>query len=193
MKPIFLLAAILFIEISANAQKSPLVTDRPVVVNPVTTSSEFLESVYEYYETEPERLPSGDDVKHFGYYSRFEHSKNSVAIKNDSIEIIIRLRENTDFSKYNFSIHRLFFDKKLDRRNVLVGYKKGQNRVFSPYIVVKYHAQPLDENVYTITVPAKKGDELALFFGPLRDGVPANKMYCLSAVAATKELSASSK
>jgi hypothetical protein len=192
MKPIFLLAAILFIEISATAQKTPLVTDRPVIVNPVTTSSEFLESIFEYYETEPERLPSGDDVKHFGYYSRFEHSKNNAGIKNDSIEIIIRLKPNTDFSKYNFSIHRLFFDKKLDRRNVLVGYKKGQNRIFAPYIVVKYHVQPLDENVYAVTVPAKRGDEFALFFGPLRDGVPANKMYCVGAVLSPKTIAVSS-
>jgi hypothetical protein len=182
MKPILVLAAILFVTTAATAQKTPFVTDRPMAVDPKTKESHFLECVYDYYEEPIKTLPSGDDIKPFGYFSFQEHSSIQTAVSNDSIEVIIRLKAKADFSKFNFTVTRLTYTKILNRREVIIGYKKGITRIFAAP-AVRIHVQPLDDDVYAITIPAKNGDEFALFFGPLTDGVPRNKMYCVSAVS----------
>lgn len=178
---------------SAYSQKKPIVTDRPMVFDPFTKQSSFLESSYEYYEDIIKDIYSDDEVKYFGYYSRLRNSPTKAFLENDTIELLISLKPGADFNNYNISIVKLFYNATQGRREALVGFKRGVSRVFRPLTAVKPRIIPFNDDAFAIRISAKPGDEFGLFFGIVRDGVPTSKMYCVSAVAAPGAVSLSSK
>lgn len=193
MKATFSTFAFLFSFFSIYAQKEPIVTDRPIFFDSFAKESLFLESVYDYYEEQIKDLPSGDEIKYFGYYSPGRNSSVKALVTSDTIEFIISLKPMADISKYNLVAIKLFYNAVKNRREALVGFKQGITRVFAPLTSVKTKIVPLDNNVFAIRIAAKPGDEFGLFFGPVRDGVPTNRMYCASSVAAPNVASLSSK
>jgi hypothetical protein len=186
MKTIIYVFACLLYFSSAYSQKIPIVTDRPIVFDRFTQESNFLESSYEYYEDVIKDIHSDVEVKYFGYYSLFQNSPLKAYLESDTIELIISLKPGADFSNYNLCIVKLCYNAQKNRREALVGIKHGFRLLFQPLTAVKPRIITLDDNVFAIRIGAKPGDEFGLFFGSVRDGVPTNKMYCVSAVAAPK-------
>lgn len=193
MKTIIYAFACLLYFSKSYSQKIPIVTDRPIVFDRFTQESKFLESSYEYYEDVIKDIPSDVEVKYFGYYSLFRNSPLEAYMESDTIELIIRLKPGADFSNYNLCIVKLCYNAQKNRREALVGIKQGFRLLFQPLTAVKPRIITLDNNVFAIRIGAKPGDEFGLFFGSVRDGVPTNKMYCVSAVAAPKNRSVSAK
>jgi hypothetical protein len=132
MKATFSTFAFLFSFFSIYAQKEPIVTDRPIFFDSFAKESRFLESVYDYYEEQIKDLPSGDEIKYFGYYSPGRNSSVKALVTSDTIEFIISLKPRADISKYNLVAIKLFYNAVKNRREALVGFKQGITRVFAP-------------------------------------------------------------